>query len=235
MIKLMDELVRPATMAMAGRRFFGWVIGGAHPVAIAADWLTSAWDQNTCVAEATPGSVMIEATALRWIIEAAGLPKGTWGAFVTGTTTAHMATLSAACSSVRADVGWDAVHDGLIGAPPVTVVVGAEAHPSLLKALGVVGLGRNRVVKVPVDGQGRMRRDAFPRLDPPAIVCVQAGNVNTGAFDPMAGIIPTAKEMGAWVHVDGAFGFWAAVSPALATWLPVRSWPTLGPRTPTNI
>ena len=215
-IKLLDELVSPATMAMAGPRFFGWVIGGSYPVAIAADWLTSVWDQNTCVAEATPGSVMAEASALRWVIEAAGLPEGTWGAFVTGTTMAHMATLAAASTSVLAEVGWDAVNDGLLGAPPVTVVVGEEAHPSLIKALGLVGLGRNRVMRVPVDGQGRMRHDALPKLESPAIVCVQAGNVNTGAFDPMDRIIPDAKEMGAWVHVDGAFGFWAAASPALA-------------------
>ena len=215
-VKLLDQVVGPATMAMAGPRFFGWVIGGTCPVALAADWLTSAWDQNTLFAEATPGTVELEASALRWVVEAAGLPEGTWGAFVTGTTVANMAALAAANSSVLADVGWDAVADGLFGAPPVTVVVGEEAHPSLLKALGVVGLGRSRVVRVPVDSQGRMRADALPRLEAPAIVCLQAGNVNTGGFDPMAEIIPFAKEAGAWVHVDGAFGFWAAASPALA-------------------
>jgi glutamate/tyrosine decarboxylase-like PLP-dependent enzyme len=215
-IKLMDELVSPATMAMAGPRFFGWVIGGAQPVAVAADWLTTAWDQNTAFAEATPGAAALEATALRWVIEAAGLPSGTWGAFVTGTTAAHMATLATASTSVLAEAGWDAINDGLFGAPPVTVVVGEEAHPSLIKALGIVGLGRDRPIRVPVDGQGRMRADAIPTIKPPAIVCVQAGNVNTGAFDPMAEIIPAAKESGAWVHVDGAFGFWAAAAPSLA-------------------
>jgi glutamate/tyrosine decarboxylase-like PLP-dependent enzyme len=126
-----------------------------------------------------------------------------------------MVALAAASSTVLAEVGWDAVGDGLGGAPQVTVVAGEEAHPSLIKALGVVGLGRNRVVTVPVDRQGRMRPDLLPAVDPPAIVCVQAGNVNTGAFDPMAEIIPAAKDMGAWVHVDGAFGFWAAASPSL--------------------
>lgn len=215
-IKLMDELVAPATMAMAGPRFFGWVIGGAQPVAVAADWLTTTWDQNSLFAEVTPGTVALESAALRWVIEAVGLPVGTWGAFVTGTTVANMAALAAGCTSVLAAVGWDAVGDGLVGAPPVTVVVGEEAHPSVLKALGVIGLGRNRVTTVPVDGQGRMRAAALPRIKPPAIVCVQAGNVNTGAFDPMAEIIPAAQEMGAWTHVDGAFGFWAAASPSHA-------------------
>jgi glutamate/tyrosine decarboxylase-like PLP-dependent enzyme len=215
-VKLLDEVVSPATMAMAGPRFFGWVIGGSYPVAVAADWMTSTWDQNTLFAEATPGTVAVEATALRWVIEATGLPEGTWGSFVTGTTVANMASLAAAAASVLSDVGWDAVGDGLFGAPPVTLVVGEEVHPSLIKALGVVGLGRRRVIRVPVDGQGRMRADALPKVSPPAIVCVQAGNVNTGAFDPMAELIPAAKEMGAWVHVDGAFGLWAAASPSLA-------------------
>ncbi len=214
-VKLLDEVVGPATMAIAGPRFFGWVIGAAYPVAVAADWLTSAWDQNTLFAAATPGTVGLERAALQWVIEAAGLPPGVWGAFVTGTTVANMAALAAACTSVLGEVGWDAVGDGLAGSPPVTVVVGEEAHPSLIKALGVVGLGRKRVVTVPVDRQGRMRPDQLPKLSLPAIVCVQAGNVNTGAIDPMAEIIPTAKKMGAWVHVDGAFGFWAATSPQL--------------------
>jgi len=215
-MKLLDVAVAPATMAMAGPRFFGWVVGGAHPAALGADWLTSAWDQNTLFAEATPGTVAVEAAALRWVVDVAGLPVGTWGAFVTGTTVANLAALASASSTVLARVGWDTVEDGLFGAPPVTVVVGEEAHPSLFKALGVAGLGRSRVIRVPVDDQGRMRPDALPELSPPAIVCVQAGNVNTGAFDPMDEIIPLVKERGAWVHVDGAFGFWAAASPERA-------------------
>jgi glutamate/tyrosine decarboxylase-like PLP-dependent enzyme len=129
---------------------------------------------------------------------------------------ANLAALASASSTVLAQVGWDTVEDGLFGAPPVTVVVGEEAHPSLIKALGVAGLGRSRVIRVPVDDQGRMRPDALPELRPPAIVCVQAGNVNTGAFDPMDEIIPLVKLSEAWVHVDGAFGFWAAASPELA-------------------
>jgi glutamate/tyrosine decarboxylase-like PLP-dependent enzyme len=215
-LELMDEIGSTATMGFSSPRFFGWVIGGVHPIALAADWMVSAWDQFTYAAVASPATVAMEATAIRWIKDAGGLPETTWGAFVTGTTVAHIATLASARSAVLAAEGWDATGRGLFGAPPIDVVVGEEVHPSLIKALGVVGLGRDRVIRVPVDNQGRMRADSIPKLTPPAIVCLQAGNVNTGSFDPMAEIIPRAKEMGAWVHVDGAFGFWAAASPRLA-------------------
>lgn len=214
-IKLIDEVVTPATMGFSSPRFYGWVIGSVYPVALAADWLTSSWDQNTVVHEASPGTVALEATAIRWIRDLAGLPETAWGAFVTGTTVGNATGLAAARTAVLADVGWDATSMGLFGAPEVTVVVGEEVHPSLVKALGFVGLGRDRVVRVPVDAQGRMRPDSFPELRGPTIVCLQAGNVNTGSFDPMAEIIPMARKAGAWVHVDAAFGFWAAVSPAL--------------------
>jgi glutamate/tyrosine decarboxylase-like PLP-dependent enzyme len=212
-LKLLDEVVTPATMGFSSPRFYGWVIGGVYPVALAADWLTSAWDQNSVFHDASPGTVTLEATALRWVREATGLPESTWGAFVTGTTVGNATALAAARTSVLADVGWDATADGLFGAPEVTVVVGEEVHPSLVKALGIVGLGRDRVTRVPVDDQGRMLADALPELEGPTIVCLQAGNVNTGSFDPMDEIIPLAKRAGAWVHVDGAFGFWAAASP----------------------
>lgn len=212
-LELLTGVAAAGTTAMAGPRFFGWVVGGTYPVSVAADWLTSAWDQNAMYESTSPGPVALERQALRWIIEAAGLPEGTWGAFATGTTLANAAALATATSTVLSGVGWDAVKDGLIGAPPVTVVVGDEVHVSLVKALGLVGLGRDRVTRVPVDRQGRMRADLLPRLEPPAIVCLQAGNVNTGAFDPMADLVDAAKEMGAWVHVDGAFGFWAAAAP----------------------
>lgn len=214
-IKLIDEVVTPATMGFSSPRFYGWVIGSVYPVALAADWLTSSWDQNTVFHEASPGTVALEATALHWIRGLAGLPETTWGAFVTGTTVGNATGLAAARTAVLAEVGWDVTSKGLFGAPEVTVVVGDEVHPSLVKALGFVGLGRDRVVRVPVDDQGRLRADAFPTINGPAIVCLQAGNVNTGAFDPMAEIIPIAKQAGAWVHVDAAFGFWAAVSPTL--------------------
>jgi glutamate/tyrosine decarboxylase-like PLP-dependent enzyme len=214
-IKVIDEVVTPATMGFSNPRFYGWVIGGVYPVALAADWMTASWDQNTAYHEVTPGAVTLEATAISWIREAAGLPETTWGAFVTGTTMGNTTALAAARTSVLADVGWDATAEGLFGAPEITVIVGEEVHPTLVKGLGIVGLGRERVIRVPVDDQGRMRADAFPEISGPTIVCLQAGNVNTGSFDPMDVIVPMAKDAGAWVHVDSAFGFWAAVSPTL--------------------
>jgi glutamate/tyrosine decarboxylase-like PLP-dependent enzyme len=144
------------------------------------------------------------------------LPPQCAGAFVTGTTVAHITALASARHAVLAKAGWNVEADGLFGAPPITVVVSEEVHPTLLKALGVVGLGRKRVTRVPTDSQGRMRLDAFPKLTGPAIVCVQAGNVNTGACDPIADICDRAHEQGAWVHVDGAFGLWARVAPTRA-------------------
>jgi glutamate/tyrosine decarboxylase-like PLP-dependent enzyme len=212
-LRLIDDVVSPATMGFSSPRFFGWVIGGVYPVALAADWLASAWDQNSVYYEASPGSVTLEATAIRWVKEAVGLPDSSWGAFVTGTTVGNATALAAARTAVLAAAGWDATSDGLFGAPEVRVIVGEEVHPSLIKSLGIVGLGRERVIRVPVDKQGRMRPDALPELEGPTVVCLQAGNVNTGSFDPMGEIIPMAKETGAWVHVDGAFGFWASASP----------------------
>jgi glutamate/tyrosine decarboxylase-like PLP-dependent enzyme len=155
---------------------------------------------------------------MRWIVELLGLPRDCQGGFVTGTTAAHIASLAAARDGVLERVGWNARADGMFGAPPITVVVGAETHSTLFKALSVVGLGRGRVVRVPVDSQGRMRADALPRMTGPTIVCLQAGNVNTGAFDPFRDIIPAARQTDAavWVHVDGAFGLWARVAPERA-------------------
>jgi glutamate/tyrosine decarboxylase-like PLP-dependent enzyme len=215
-ISELDDLVSPATTAMAGSRYFGFVIGGSLPAALAANWLAGAWDQNTGLYQSTPGTSRIEQVALRWLLEALGLPRDCAGSFVTGTTVAHITALAAARHAVLAKVGWNVEADGLFGAPPITVIVGAEAHTTLFKALGVVGLGRNRVVKVPVDGQGRMRADAFPIISGPTIVCVQAGNVNTGSFDPLREVIRIARAKNAWVHVDGAFGLWAAAAPSLA-------------------
>jgi glutamate/tyrosine decarboxylase-like PLP-dependent enzyme len=212
-LRVLDEIGSPATMAMAGPRFFGWVIGGSLPAALAANWLAAAWDQNAGLFAATPIATVLEEISLRWLLDALGLPVASGGAFVTGATVANFTALAAARHAVLARVGWDVEARGLFGAPEVQVVVGEEAHPSLIKSLGMLGMGRDRVVRVPVDGQGRMRADALPPLRPPAIVCVQAGNVNTGAFDPAAEIILAAREAGAWVHVDGAFGLWAAASP----------------------
>ncbi len=215
-IARLDALVSPATMAVAGPRFFGFVIGGALPVTVASNWLATAWDQNAALYAPAPGVAHVEQVALGWIRELLGLPKDAAGGFVTGATMANLTALAAARHDVLARAGWDVEANGLFGAPPITVIVGAEAHPTLFKALGVLGLGRERVVRVPVDGQGRMVAQALPPIAGPTIVCVQAGNVNTGAFDPAAEICARARQAGAWVHVDGAFGLWALAVPALA-------------------
>jgi glutamate/tyrosine decarboxylase-like PLP-dependent enzyme len=208
----LDAAVSPATMAMAGPRFFGFVIGGALPAPLAASVLAAAWDQNSARHDVTPGTSAVEEVALRWVAEALRLPRGTAGGFVTGATVANFTALAAARHALLASAGWDVEACGLYGAPELTVVVGAEAHPSVFKALAMLGLGRERVVIVPVDGQGRMRAGALPQLPSRSIVCLQAGNVNTGAFDPAAELVPRAHEAGAWVHVDGAFGLWARAS-----------------------
>ncbi len=212
----LDTLVGPATMATAGPRFFGFVIGGTLPAALAANWLAAAWDQNAAMASITPGVAHVEAIALRWLVDVLGLPATTEGAFVTGATMANFTALAAARHAVLARAGWDVAADGLVGAPPVTVVTGAEAHPTLLKSLALLGLGRRHIVRLPVDSQGRVRANGLPRLSGPAIVCLQAGNINTGAFDPFEDICGPAHEAGAWVHVDGAFGLWAQASTQLA-------------------
>ncbi len=215
-IEMLDRIGSPATMAMAGRRYFGFVIGGSLPAALAANWLAGAWDQNPGLFAASPIGTVLEEVSLGWLLDVLKLPAGSGGAFVTGATVANFTALAAARSSVLERVGWDVEADGLFGGPPVTVVVGGEVHPSLIKALGMLGLGRSRVLRVPVDDQGRMRASEMPTLAGPSIVCMQAGNVNTGAFDPAAEICERAHAAGAWVHVDGAFGLWAAASPRFA-------------------
>lgn len=215
-LRQLDETGSPATMAMAGPRFFGFVIGGSLPVTLAANWLAGAWDQNSALHNVTPATAAFEQVALRWLLDVLKLPPDCGGAFVTGTSVAHVAALAAARHALLAKAGWDVEGEGLFAAPPLTVVVSAEAHPTLLKSLAILGLGRKRVVTVPVDGNGAMRVDALPPLTERTIVCVQAGNVNTGAFDPLRPICQRARDAGAWVHVDGAFGLWAAATPSLA-------------------
>ena len=215
-LETLDRIGSPATMGMAGRRYFGFVIGGSLPAALAANWLAGAWDQCPGLFAASPIGTVLEEVSLGWLLDVLKLPAASGGAFVTGATVANFTALAAARHTVLARAGWDVEADGLFGAPPITVVVGDEVHPSLIKALGMLGLGRSRVVRVPVDGQGRMRAAEMPRLSGPAIVCMQAGNVNTGAFDPAAEICARAHSSGAWVHVDGAFGLWAASSPKYA-------------------
>lgn len=218
LVEELDRIGADATMAIAGPRFFGYVNGSALPAALAVHWLSTAWEQHGGFVVSSPGSTLLEQVAMRWTIDLLGLPKSAAGGFVTGTTVGHMTCLSAARSALLAQAGWNVEGDGLFGAPPITVVVGEEAHSTLFKALAIVGLGRNRVVKVPVEGQGRMRADALPALSGPTILCLQAGNVNTGGFDPFREIITKARASGAplWVHVDGAFGLWARVAPARA-------------------
>jgi glutamate/tyrosine decarboxylase-like PLP-dependent enzyme len=215
-LEILDRIGSPATVANAGGRFFGFVLGGSLPAALAANWLAGAWDQSPGLFVASPIGTVLEEVSLRWLLDVLRLPAESAGAFVTGATVANFTALAAARHAVLQQAGWNVEADGLFGAPPITVVVGAEAHPSLIKALGLLGLGRGRVVTVPVDSQGRMRADAFPKIASPAIVCIQAGNVNTGAFDPAASICALAHDAGAWVHVDAAFGLWAAVSPKYA-------------------
>lgn len=212
----LDEIGSPATVATTGGRYFGFVVGGTLPVTVAANWLATSWDNNGGPTVMSPTAVKLEAVARRWLIDLFGLPAGTIGSFVTGATMANFTGLAAARHALLARQGWDAGAQGLFGAPPLTVVVGDEVHVSVLKALSLLGLGRDRVVRVPVDEQGRMRPDALPRLDDRTILCLQAGNVNTGAFDPMAPLCAAARAAGAWVHIDGAFGMWAAVTPTHA-------------------
>jgi glutamate/tyrosine decarboxylase-like PLP-dependent enzyme len=215
-LEILDRVGSPATVGMAGGRYFGFVIGGSLPAALAANWLAGAWDQCAGLFVASPIATVLEEISLRWLLDALRLPAECGGAFVTGATVANFTALAAARHAVLTQAGWDVETDGLFGAPPVTVVIGAEAHPSLIKALGLLGMGRARVVTVPVDSQGRIRAEAFPKIAPPAIVCIQAGNVNTGAFDPAVRICALAHDSGAWVHVDAAFGLWAAASPQYA-------------------
>jgi glutamate/tyrosine decarboxylase-like PLP-dependent enzyme len=203
-------------VASAGPRYFGFVTGGVLPAALAANWLAGAWDQNAFSEVGSPLGAAAEAVALDWVIEALGLPGICGGAFVTGATMANFAGLAAARHAVLKDADWDVESDGLFGAPPVSIVVGAEAHATLFKALRLLGFGHGRVVRVAADSQGRMDPADFPELSGPAIVCLQAGNVDSGAFDPARALIERARGAGAWVHVDGAFGLWAAAAPGRA-------------------
>src|SRR5215217_5970252 len=204
------KLADDGLVASAGPRYFGFVVGGSLPAALAADWLTSAWDQNAGLFVLGPAAATVEDVAAGWLLELLGLPPTATTGFVTGGLGANFSGLAGA--------GWDVERDGLIGAPPVEVVVGAERHVTIDIALRYLGLGSGRLRVVPADGQGRMDPAALggvlAECAGPTIVCAQAGNVNTGAFDPLAEIIPAAHAHGAWVHVDGAFGLWAAASPA---------------------
>lgn len=215
-LKQLDEVGSPGTVANAGGRFFGFVNGGSVPAALAANVLAAAWDQNVGLRVMSPTAATLEDVALGWIKDVLGLPPEAGGAFVTGATMANMSCLIAARHALLKKSGWDVEAQGLFGAPPFQVIVGEEVHSALRKALALAGLGRDRVTAVPTDSQGRMRADLFPKLIAPALICIQAGNVNTGAFDPAKEICQAARASGSWVHVDGAFGLWAASAPERA-------------------
>ena len=215
-IDLLAHAGEPGLMATAGPRFFGFVIGGSQPVALAADWLTSAWDQNVGLYIASPTVAVLEETAGRWLNGLLGLPADSAVGFVTGGQMANFTGLAAGRHALLAKAGWDVSDQGLFGAPEIHVVVGEEVHVTILRALRFLGLGQARVKRVRADAQGRMDPDALPAVlagcKGPTLVCVQAGNVNTGAVDPMEPLISAAHAHGAWVHVDGAFGLWGAAS-----------------------
>jgi glutamate/tyrosine decarboxylase-like PLP-dependent enzyme len=212
-IAKLDNLGSAATVTTTGGRYFGFVNGGMLPAALAANWLAGAWNQNAALRVMSPVAAELEEVVLGWVCEALGLPADCAGGLVTCATMANFTALSTARHAILARAGWNVTEDGMFGAPPIEVVVGAEVHASILKALSLAGFGRKRVTIVETDGEGRMRADELPRLSEQSIVCIQAGNVNTGAFDPAGEICRVAKEQGAWVHVDGAFGLWARVSP----------------------
>jgi glutamate/tyrosine decarboxylase-like PLP-dependent enzyme len=215
-IEELTQGMAPGLVASAGPRYFGFVIGGSVPAALAADWLTSVWDQNAAIYAAAPAACVAEDVCARWVVELFGLPRGSSVGFVTGGQMANFTGLAAARHAVLERVGWDVEQRGLVGAPPIRVLLGEEAHVTVLLAVRLLGLGTDSIERVAVDDQGRMRPGALDeclsRGSGPAIVCAQAGNVDTGAFDPLDEIGEIARRYGAWCHVDGAFGLWAAVS-----------------------
>lgn len=215
-LSFIDEFGSPATVASAGGRYFGFVTGGALPASVAANWLAGAWDQNSFGFVSSPAVALFEEAALGWLRDVLDLPANAEGALTTGATMANFTCLAAARHEVLSRAGWDVETRGLFGAPEITCLVGEEVHATVLKVLAMLGLGRERAVRVPVDDQGRMRADRLPEIAGPTILCLQAGNVNSGAFDPATAIVTSARTRGAWVHVDGAFGLWARASGNLA-------------------
>jgi glutamate/tyrosine decarboxylase-like PLP-dependent enzyme len=214
------ELATPGLHRMAGRRFFGWVIGNSHPAGVAADWLASAWGQNAANPQASPSACALETVASGWLLELLDLPRGSSVGFVTGATLANFVCLAAARDELLRRAGWDAAADGLFGAPPVEVVIGAEAHATVFSGLQFLGLGRQRVHRVATDAQGAILPEAFATalaaVRSPPLVVLQAGQINSGAFDDFARLMPLARARQAWIHVDGAFGLWARASSRLA-------------------
>jgi glutamate/tyrosine decarboxylase-like PLP-dependent enzyme len=218
-VEEMARVLEPGLVASAGPRYFGFVVGGSLPASGAADWLTGAWSQNAALHSLSPAAAAAELVAGSWMLDLLGLPADSGFGFSTGAGLGNAVGLAAARHAVLAKAGWDVEARGLYGAPEVGVVIGDDAHSTLLTALQYLGFGRERVVRIPADDQGRMRAELLPdALDEgvPTIVCTQAGNVNSGAFDPADAVADAvAGHPNAWIHVDGAFGLWAAASPSL--------------------
>lgn len=215
-LRLLDEVGSPATVATTGGRYFGFVIGAAYPVALASSWLLSAWDQNAALPVMSPLAAKLYDVVRDWLVDLLRLPADTAVAFVTGATVANASCLAAGRDELLARLGWNAQAEGLFGAPAIEVVIGERAHSTLSKSLGLVGLGRERVRVVPADDQGRLRADLLPDIHGPVLVCAQAGEVNTGAFDPFDEIADWLSERSGWLHIDGAFGLWALADPTRA-------------------
>jgi len=219
-IEELTALAEPGLAVMTGPRFFGWVMGASHPVGVAADWLTSAWGQNCGGHTVTPAAAACEEAAAHWVLDLLDLPRDASVGFVTGATVANFTCLAAARGELLRRAGWDVEANGLFGAPPIRVIIGEEAHASVFSALQFLGLGYERVIRIPTDAMGRMSIDKFESAinqgDQPTIVIAQAGHINTGAFDPILQIAKIARRSRAWVHVDGAFGLWARACPSTA-------------------
>ena len=214
-LELLHEKGSPATVAQTGSRYFGFVNGGIAPAALAAKWLADVWDQNAAMYVMSPISSRLEEVCEKWLVSLLGLPERTAAGFVGGSSTATLCGLAAGRNQLLKAQGYDVATQGLFGAPEIKVVLGEGAHSTIYKALSILGLGSERVIKVPMDNQGRIREDRLPELDNRTLLILQAGNVNTGGFDHFDSLCEKAKSAGAWVHVDGAFGLWAAASDLL--------------------
>jgi glutamate/tyrosine decarboxylase-like PLP-dependent enzyme len=215
-LRLLAEVGGPATVASTGASYFGFVTGGTHPAALGAAWVADAWDQNAALPAMSPVASRLHDVVRGWLVDLLGLPAGTAAAFVTGATVANASCLAAARDALLSTQGWDAADDGAVRPPPVDGVAGGRVRAPVAESLTFAGLGRNRVHVVPADDQGRMRAELLPDLTGPVLVCAQAGEVNTGAFDPFGPIADWVEERDGWLHVDGAFGLWAAADPSRA-------------------
>lgn len=215
-IRFLNEIGSQNTVTSNGGRYFGFVFGGATPASLAANWLAATWDQNAAFQISSPIAAQVEEIAGKWILDLLQLPSEAGFGFVTGTTMANFCGIVAARHFLLKQKGWNVEAQGLVGAPPIRIIVGKEIHASMLKALALSGLGTETLLKVPTDNQGRIVAEKLPKIDDSTLICVQAGNVNTGSIDPIKNICNQAKGKDAWVHVDAAFGMWAKVSPNLA-------------------